>query len=192
MLRRRPLRSITLTPQARRYTYEDLSGFPDDRLRRGDHRWRAGRAPAARREAPDGVLQIPSPLYLYAAEQGGLGLSAPMDVVLSDEDVVQPDALRSSQHMERVLVDYINGPPDVVVEISSPSTRRLELVHKRELYERCAVPEYWFMELDADRVEVYVHRDGVYGAPGMHFPGREAKSAVLAGFAIPVDAALAL
>lgn len=94
--------------------------------------------------------------------------------------------------MGLVLTDYIDGPPDVVVEISSPSKRRLELVHKRELYERYAVPEYWFVDLDAERVEIYLHRQGICGAPQMRFSGEELSSVVLAGFAMPVETALAL
>lgn len=49
------------------------------------------------------------------------------------------------------------------------------------------MPEYWFVDLDADRVEVYLNRETVYGAPIMHFPGQAVQSAVLAGFTMPVD-----
>ena len=42
------------------------------------------------------------------------------------------------------------------MEISSPSTRRLELVRKRDLYQRFGVPEYWYVDLELDRVELYV------------------------------------
>lgn len=180
-------------PQARRYTYKDLAAFPDDRLRREiiGGELVVTPSPAVRHQRASS--NIHHHLYRHAAEHGGLVLAAPIDLVLSDEDVIQPDLLFvRAEHMERVLADYIDGPPDVVVEISSPSTRRLELVRKRELYERYAVPEYWFVDLDADRVEVYVHRDGVYGAPQMLFPGQEVRSAVLGGFTMPVDAALAL
>lgn len=54
---------------------------------------------------------------------------------------------------------------DLLVEVSSPSTRRLDVVVKRGLYERLGVTEYWFVDLDADRVEVYRLADGAYGDP---------------------------
>jgi Uma2 family endonuclease len=59
-----------------------------------------------------------------------------------------------------------------VVEVSSPSTRRLELVRKRELYQRFGVPEYWYVDLEADRVEVYRLSRGSYPPTGASLPGR--------------------
>jgi hypothetical protein len=51
------------------------------------------------------------------------------------------------------------------MHMASPSTRRLDIVVKRALYERIGVREYWFVDLDVDRVEVHRLTDGVYGAP---------------------------
>jgi Uma2 family endonuclease len=76
----------------------------------------------------------------------------------------------------------------VVVEVSSPSTRRLELVRKRELYERFGVPEYWFVDLDADRLEVYrLDEHGRYGAPRLWARGETFESPQIPGFQLPVD-----
>jgi Uma2 family endonuclease len=80
--------------------------------------------------------------------------------------------------------------PDLVVEISSPSTRRLELVRRRELYERFGVPEYWFVDLEAERVEVYVLVEGSYPAPRLIYSGEVAQSTQLPGFQMPVAEAL--
>lgn len=91
----------------------------------------------------------------------------------------------------RIGEQYTEGPPDLVVEVSSPSTRRLDLLRKRRLYERFAVPEYWFVDLDADRVEAYRLADQRYGAPTVYEHDDVAEAAVLEGFSVAVAALLA-
>lgn len=88
---------------------------------------------------------------------------------------------------DRVGERYAEGPPDLVVEVSSPSTRRQDLVRKRRVYERFEVPEYWFVDLDADRVEVYVLRTGRYGAPVVCERGEVLRSTILEGLEIGVE-----
>jgi Uma2 family endonuclease len=61
----------------------------------------------------------------------------------------------------------------VAVEVSSPSSRRTDLLRKRDRYERYGVPAYGFVDLDADRVEVYRLADGRFGYPVL--PGRDAR-----------------
>ena len=56
-------------------------------------------------------------------------------------------------------------PPDLVVEVSSPSTRRRDLSLKRDLYERFGVSEYWFVDIEAERAEAYRLSEGRYGPP---------------------------
>lgn len=77
--------------------------------------------------------------------------------------------------------------PDLVVEVSSPSTRRHDLVRKRRAYEQAGVPEYWFVDNDAQRFECY-RRDGdVYAAPVLVARGETVRSNSLDGFAVAVD-----
>jgi Uma2 family endonuclease len=85
---------------------------------------------------------------------------------------------------------FVRSAPDVVVEISSPSTRRLELVRKRELYERFGVPEYWYVDLDADRIEVYRLAEGRYPVPALLIRGQRLESPLLPGFGVGVDEVL--
>ena len=91
-------------------------------------------------------------------------------------------------NLGRVELPFVRGAPDVVVEVSSPTTRRLELVRKRELYERHGVSEYWYVDLDAERVEVYrlVEADR-YGPPTIVRRGDRLTSEVLPGFEVAVD-----
>src|SRR5438105_13054432 len=90
----------------------------------------------------------------HCERHGGQVFVAPTDVYLSDASVVEPDVLYlRPENVSRVESRLVRSAPDVVVEVSSPSTRRLELVRKRELYERFGRPEHWFVDLDADRLE---------------------------------------
>jgi Uma2 family endonuclease len=90
-----------------------------------------------------------------------------MDLVFSDDTVVEPDVVALSPGAARDLVNpaHVDVMPTLVVEVSAPSTRRLDLIAQRALYEREGVPFYWFVDLEADRVDVHVLHDGRYGAP---------------------------
>jgi Uma2 family endonuclease len=73
-----------------------------------------------------------------------------------------------------------------VVEVSSPSTRRLDLVRKRRQYERFGVAEFWFVDLDADRVEVYTLVDGRYGPPTIVGSDGTVEASAVEGLAVAV------
>jgi Uma2 family endonuclease len=89
--------------------------------------------------------------------------------------------------MGQVERRFVRSAPDVVVEVSSPSTRRLELVRKRELYERFGVPEYWYVDLDADRVEVHRLESGRFTVPEILARSDTLRSDQTPGFSIAVD-----
>lgn len=140
------------------------------------------------------VVRIAAALLDHTDEHGGLALPAPMDVVFSDDTVFEPDVLAlAADHLDRVGDRWIFGPPDLAVEVSSASTRRTDLVRKRRVYEREGVPEFWFVDLDADQVHVYrLGDDGTYGSPDVVLADGEVTSAVLDGFRMPARAALAV
>src|SRR5881296_148345 len=169
-------------------TYQDLQRFPHDNLRREliDGELIVTAAPATRHQRTVAVLV--TELVLYCRVHGGEALPAPTDVFFSDVNVVEPDVLFvRADHLERVEKKFIRSAPDIVVEVSSPSTRRLELVRKRELYERFGVPEYWYIDLDADRVEAYRLEGGRYGAPAFFGRSEVVESAQLPSLRIEVD-----
>ena len=81
---------------------------------------------------------------------------APLDVVFSDESVVEPDLLYiSNERASRVTRKNIQGAPDLVVEVLSESTRRADEVRKRKLLERYDVLEYWIVDPELDSVKVF-------------------------------------
>ncbi|MDP8971550.1 MAG: Uma2 family endonuclease [Actinomycetota bacterium] len=176
------------TPARSKLTYEDLQRFPDDNLRREliDGELIVTPAPATRHQ--DVVLKLGARLLNHTEEHGGKVYVAPTDVFLSDVDVVEPDVLFvRAEHVDKVEKKLVRSAPDVVVEVSSPSTRRLELVRKRALYERYGVPEYWYVDLDADRVEIHQLEASGYGPPRLLQRGDTLTSPQVPGFEIAVD-----
>jgi len=170
-----------------RYTYDDLASFPDDGLRRELIGGELIMSPAPHLRHQRVVMQLAGRLWLYSQEHGGEAYPAPTDVYFTHEDVVEPDvAFVRAEHSDQLEERFIRSAPDIVVEVSSPSTRHLELVHKRSLYERNGVPEYWYVDLEADRVEVYRLDKGQYGHPEILERGDKLTSPVLPGFAVTI------
>jgi Uma2 family endonuclease len=93
---------------------------------------------------------------------------APVDIVLSWHDVVVPDLLFVSQARLAILeAKNVKGPPDLLVEIASPSNRRNDEVLKRDLYERRGVEEYWLVDPEAETVKVFRREGDRYGRPSL-------------------------
>lgn len=96
---------------------------------------------------------------------------APVDVVLSEVDVVQPDVIVVCDPA-RITERNIQGPPDWVAEVLSPATARKDLREKKALYERAGVKEYVVFDPLEEYVERFVLANGHYGAGGI-FDARE-------------------
>ena len=98
-------------------------------------------------------------------EQVGRGevFYAPAGVRLSDKDVMEPDLfVVLAERAEIMLETHVDGPPDLIVEILSKSTRRRDRGIKKSRYARFHVPEYWIVDLDAKIVEQHLLREGGY------------------------------
>ncbi len=115
---------------------------------------------------------------------------APIDVVFSERQVLQPDILFISQENLGIIQDRIRGVPDLLVEIISPGTWRRDRVEKRALYEQYGVREYWIVDPGAETVEVYRWQAGAFALHGRFVPGDVASSALLEGFSVAVDGVL--
>ena len=148
------------------FTYEDLLHTPDD---------------GKRYEVLEGDLIVsPSPrtkhqwivhrvdVLFGAAEHAGCGTActAPMDVVLANSDVVQPDVLFITKDRKGIIaVENIQGAPDLVVEVISEGSRRRDAITKRHIYERYGVRFYWLVDPEEETVRVFELQDGAYGEP---------------------------
>ncbi len=96
---------------------------------------------------------------------------APIDVYFDDENTPQPDLVWVAENSRCVIGEkYLEGPPDLIVEIISPSTADNDRKKKFQLFQRYAVSEYWIADPYYKQVEVWQWvegkfvRLGVYGA----------------------------
>ncbi|MDP9444864.1 MAG: Uma2 family endonuclease [Actinomycetota bacterium] len=140
------MEAVTTLPWSRALQRADLARMPDD-----GHRY----------ELVDGTLIVtpaPSPRHQTAVLALARLLSdrcptdcqvfvAPLEVVLADDTVLQPDVIvaRRADLTDRDLP----APPVLAVEVTSPSTRRVDLTLKRSRYEAVRCPSFWVVDPDA-------------------------------------------
>lgn len=178
-----------------RLTYDDLvTMFPDE--------------DGVRRELIDGELLVtPSPFtrhqrlvhrlalslgnHLEAHPEQGEVFAAPLDVVLTPFDVVEPDLLVVLGDQLEILTEkHVRGAPGLVIEVLSRGTRKRDETLKRSLFDRQGVREYWM--IDPDRNQIAVHRraaDGSFPAAATFEAGtaQSLTTHLLPGWSLSVD-----
>ena len=136
------------------------------------------------------LIKLATRLYPFIEKENFIGtvLIAAIDVVLSDTVVLQPDILFISNARAHIITeDNIQGSPDLVVEIISPSDPNRDRVRKRRIYERHGVKEYWLVDPYARNIIVLILRDGGYETDGIYGIGDTLNSPTLPGFALNVS-----
>jgi Uma2 family endonuclease len=138
-----------------RFTYQDYLQLSEDR----------------RYEIIDGDLYlVPAPipyhqkvsrnfeylLHEHVIEHDlGEVLHAPCDLLLSENDVVQPDIMFIAKDQLSIITDTnIQGAPTLVIEILSPSSEKRDRGAKQKLYARAGIQEYWIVDPRVKTVEV--------------------------------------
>jgi Uma2 family endonuclease len=123
------------------------------------------------------------------ASQLGRVWCAPLGVRLPDQPVpVQPDILFvPTERLGIVGSDYVEGAPDLVIEILSPSNWLYDRQEKYSAYEQARVREYWLVDDRARTVEVFVLEAGEFSLAAKRRSGEIVESQVLEGFTISVD-----
>ena len=117
----------------------------------------------------------------------GQVVSAPTDVVLSPESVVQPDILFISNERRGIITEAnVSGAPDLVVEILSPSTAERDRELKLTLYARYGVREYWIVDPEDSSVEVLTLEEAGVGSVQRYTSGR-VESPLLPGLEVALD-----
>ncbi len=128
-------------------------------------------------------------MYAFVDEHDlGVIFHAPFDVLFTDTDVVQPDLLFVSNEREHIRTPAnIQGAPDLIVEILSPSSSRRDWRYKRELYASHGVKEYWIVDPTNHIVWIMLLRDGALVEQGAYGEGDTVTSSTLEGFSISLN-----
>lgn len=92
---------------------------------------------------------------------------SPVDVRLTDADVVQPDVIVVCTP-KQIMATHIEGPPTLVIEVLSPSTALLDRTRKVALYARSGVREVWLVTPYPWMVEVLVLDQAAYRFVGAY------------------------
>lgn len=146
----------------RRATYDDYCRFPDDGLRYEilDGEIFMTPAPSPRHQYASKRLQRVLEGY-FEGDRAGLVFDAPLDVILSHEDVVQPDLVVVAGRPQ-ISARGIEGQPLVLVEILSPLRPEYDRLTKASRYAARGVPHYWIVDPDRRTVECFRLDGGSY------------------------------
>ena len=123
-------------------------------------------------------------------EENDLGwvFDAPFDVLFTDTDVAQPDLLFISKEREDIITHAnIQGAPDLIVEVLSPSSVRRDWHDKRGLYASHGVREYWIVDPVHQIVSVLLLQDGELEVDGTYTEGDTIVSSTLEGFSVSLN-----
>ncbi|HHT9109608.1 MAG TPA: Uma2 family endonuclease [Candidatus Brocadiaceae bacterium] len=165
---------------ATKYNYQDYLQLPKDK----------------RYEIISGDLYIvPSPheihqriisniLYylLSFVKKNKLGFiySAPLDVLFSEADIVQPDIIFITSENKKIITnDNVRGTPDLIIEILSPNTGHRDLGIKKKLYEKNGVREYWIIDPKNETVDILTLKGNKFRGNKFHVKDAVPESCLL-------------
>jgi Uma2 family endonuclease len=177
-----------LFPRQGEWTERDFFALPESNLPLELARGKIVMAPA-----PDDQHQHISGELFFAlkahvdAHQLGVVRHAPYDVRLFLGTICQPDLVFiCSEHMDRIVGKYFDGPPDWVAEIILPGSRELDEEVKLIEYARAGVPEYWLVDPENRTIRVYTLQGEAYTLASTASSGQVARSTTIEGFEVPV------
>jgi Uma2 family endonuclease len=149
-------------------TYRDYEALPADGRRYELHEGELSvtPAPGTRHQRVIGAMHVLLRAHVEAHRLGEVFLS-PVDCILSDTTVVQPDLVYLDATRAPLVSERgIEGPPTLAVEILSPSTTTIDRNRKRQLYALHGIPYYWIVDPEARTVEAYGLGGGRYALLG--------------------------
>ncbi len=171
------------------WTYDDYAALPEDGQRYEIVNGVLIMAPAPTPEHQSIEIRIGYYLFPHVDLAGaGRLIPSPVDVELSPKDVVQPDVVVVlNEHLDRIQKKRIVGAPDLVVEISSPSTAVLDRLTKYEKYAQAGIREYWIVKPESRTVEVLVLENGEYRSLGIFRGEQSVHSQLVPALAVKAE-----
>lgn len=158
-------------PMQGEWRYEDYQRLPDDGKRYEIIKGVLYVANAPSVEHQFTVSEVHFALKLFVREkQLGQVFTAPLEVHLSEiSHPVQPDVLFINAARQPLSgAKFFDGAPDLIVEVVSPSSIRLDRRTKFDAYEEAGVAEYWIVDTKTRSVEVYTLARGEYALHGQY------------------------
>jgi Uma2 family endonuclease len=121
------------------------------------------------------------------AQKLGTVIVAPIDVLLAETSVVQPDLPFIRKEREWIITEAnIQGHPDLVVEVLSVSTAAIDRGSKMRLYAKYGVPHYWILDSKTLSLETYEIAGGEYRLISQFTEQEAAESSLFPGLMIPL------
>ncbi|GGB16209.1 MULTISPECIES: Uma2 family endonuclease [Mucilaginibacter] len=126
--------------------------------------------------------------FLDSINDNGFLVSAPMDVKFDDGNVLQPDILYIKEGRVADLVkDRIEGAPDLIIEILSPSTAYYDLRQKKDVYEKYGVAEYIIIDPVQENADMYKLTHEGYSLEQKALKTENLTSIVIPGFKLELS-----
>lgn len=154
---------MPVTAEKRKWTYEDYLQIEDN------NRYEIYKGELIMVAAPTSWHQmylrnLEHLMWTYVKEKGlGQVFIAPIDVIFAENNVYQPDIIFVSKERRDIIKERgIFGPPDLIVEIISPSTAIYDAVDKKEVYEGYRVKEFWLVNADEKALEIFALKDDIF------------------------------
>lgn len=176
-----------------RYTVQDYLSWPDDVRRELIHGQVYDMTPAPSLDHQEVVGALYAALREESARgrHGGRGpcqvFVAPVDVMLSQDTMVQPDIVVVCDPAKTADRQRVQGAPDLAVEVLSPSTWLKDRREKRSLYEAHGVPEYLIVDPAEHNAEYFrLGADHRYGPSAVLGPEDELRLACLPALAASI------
>lgn len=186
-------RSPLFPPPQGRWTYDDYARLPDTGRRYEVIDGNLCMSPSPNWMHQRAALNLARLLADHLEPRGGRAVIAPMDLVMGDiATPVQPDVIAVGPERMGVFAESgrLEGVPDLLAEVLSPSTRGHDERVKFDAYHRAGVPEYWILDPVERTVRVHVRR-GEAWVPILFRGHDTAASEVFAGFTAPVETVFA-
>jgi len=170
-------------------TYQDYLNLPDDGKRyeliNGELVMVA--APFTIHQIISGNIEEEIRTFLKQTQMG-IMIHSPIDVVLSETNVVQPDIIFISEANSNIIKEKnIQGTPDLVIEILSPSTAYYDIIEKKEIYETFGVKEYWIVDPKKQRIEIFELKGNYFELNQRLNSQGMANSLIMQGFEISLE-----
>ena len=177
-------------PPAGEWNYDDYCHLPDDGVQ---YEVIEGvpylmPAPLVRHQLAGTHLATDLAMHLRPT-RAGVVLTAPIDVLLADDATpVQPDVLVVLKDRLSIVKDkFVEGAPDLVVEVLSPSNKTRDRVLKFRLYQKHGVKEYWLVDREMRTIEIFVLRESALVPLGKWGHGEVARGELLPRLEVRVE-----